>query len=137
MKLINWQFNQRLAYKLKNPKFIWGSSAILGGLVYFKVWLPLTNLGIPCPFYKLTGHFCPGCGMTRAISALLRGEFHLAWQYNMLVYLLPFVLAAYMTMKRLALRKQAEIMLYIVIFFIIVFGIIRNLSAFSFLAPIL
>jgi len=27
-----------------------------------------------CPFYALTGHYCPGCGATRAIAELLHGH---------------------------------------------------------------
>lgn len=135
MKLIKWQFNQTLANKMKNPKFIWGSSALLGGFLYFKIWLPLTHIGIPCLFFTVTGHFCPGCGMTRAISALLTCQFQLAWQYNMLVYILPIVLVIHFKMKRLGLTKQAEMMLYFVILFVIAFGVLRNLSGFNYLAP--
>ncbi len=28
----------------------------------------------PCPFYTLTGLYCPGCGGQRAFKALLRGD---------------------------------------------------------------
>ena len=39
--------------------------------------LLLARLGVPvCPMAALTGHPCPGCGMTRATLALLHG--HLA-----------------------------------------------------------
>src|SRR5690606_39963391 len=89
VKLIKWRFKDQLLPKMKNPKFIWGSSVLLGGAFYFKVWLPLTNLGIPCPFYKVTGHYCPGCGITRAISALLERDFKSAWHNNILLFIVP------------------------------------------------
>ena len=28
----------------------------------------------PCVFHKWTGYYCPGCGGTRAVKALLRGD---------------------------------------------------------------
>ena len=47
-----------------------------------------------CPFHAWTGLLCPGCGGTRAIAALLRGDLMAAWQLNSLVVaLLPFALA--------------------------------------------
>lgn len=39
----------------------------------------------PCFFAKITGRPCPGCGMTRAVAALLHGEWRQAMAYH------PFV----------------------------------------------
>ncbi|HCN78195.1 MAG TPA: hypothetical protein DIT13_13495 [Verrucomicrobiales bacterium] len=36
----------------------------------------------PCVFADVTGLPCPGCGMTRAASALLRGEWAEAWRFH-------------------------------------------------------
>jgi hypothetical protein len=35
----------------------------------------LQNHLIPCPFKKLTGIDCPGCGFQRSIIALIKGNF--------------------------------------------------------------
>ena len=35
-----------------------------------------------CLFRKTTGFLCPGCGMTRAADATLRGELAMAFRYN-------------------------------------------------------
>ncbi len=41
-----------------------------------KVFLYIRNLfPIPCILYTFTGFYCPGCGGTRAVSALLKGRF--------------------------------------------------------------
>lgn len=40
-----------------------------------------------CPFRYIWGVPCPGCGMTRALYALLRLRFIEAWNYHPLVYL--------------------------------------------------
>ena len=36
----------------------------------------------PCLFHTLTGFSCPGCGCTRAVIALLRGDFLQSLCYN-------------------------------------------------------
>jgi len=47
-----------------------------------------------CPFFEATGLLCPGCGGTRALAALLRGDIVGAWRLNaLLVSLLPFAAA--------------------------------------------
>lgn len=42
--------------------------------------------GYPCLFYIFTGAYCPGCGGTRAVRALFRGEIKRSFLYH------PFVL---------------------------------------------
>lgn len=39
-------------------------------------------LHIPCILWFLTGFYCPGCGGTRSIRALLDGNLWLALRYN-------------------------------------------------------
>src|SRR5215218_11212240 len=46
----------------------------------------------PCPFYKLTGCYCPGCGGTRALHHLLHGRVATAFDFNpLLIVALPFI----------------------------------------------
>lgn len=40
-----------------------------------------------CPFALLTGMACPGCGLTRAAAALVRGDVGAAWEFHPLVLL--------------------------------------------------
>ena len=42
-----------------------------------------------CPAVIITGFPCPGCGMTRAVFAILRGDFSAAWALH------PFAFALY------------------------------------------
>lgn len=46
------------------------------------LWRPSDNGIILCPFRALTGYPCPGCGMTRAFSAIAHGELWRAVRYN-------------------------------------------------------
>ena len=47
-----------------------------------------------CPFRAFTGYDCPGCGLTRALAALLAGDWHGAVHGNALVVgLAPALLA--------------------------------------------
>lgn len=46
----------------------------------------------PCPFHEITGLYCPGCGTTRALHALLHGSVQLALSMNpMAVFAVPAI----------------------------------------------
>lgn len=47
-----------------------------------------------CPFALLTGTACPGCGMTRAASHLLRGDLGTALTYHPLIPLAAVAVVA-------------------------------------------
>lgn len=62
--------------------------------VSFLAFVPPDGVGPTlCPVALLTGTACPGCGMTRAASALLRGDFDLAMRLHPLVLLILVQLA--------------------------------------------
>ena len=57
-----------------------------------------------CPFFALTGHYCPGCGATRAAAELLHGHLAAALHFNAAVtLLLPFAIAYFVLIYRTAL----------------------------------
>ena len=45
----------------------------------------LLGIGMPCAFHSLTGLYCPGCGGTRAVRALLSGHPVLSFLYHPVV----------------------------------------------------
>lgn len=86
----------------------------------------------PCPTNLLTHWHCPGCGTLRALHALAHGDFRAAFSQNALaMLLLPIALAGtlYPNVLRIPHLGQA------VFYSIIIFTILRNTEAFSFLAP--
>lgn len=62
----------------------------------YLIWLRITGMGIPCLFHTLTGLYCPGCGMTRALLAISRfdliGAFKAHWA---IVICMPFMFYLY------------------------------------------
>lgn len=52
-----------------------------------------------CPIRFFTGIACPGCGMTRALFALSRLDFPLAFEMHPLVFLLPVAVIVYFSRK--------------------------------------
>ena len=100
-------------------------------------WLPPTRYGFypRCPFFVLTSLECPGCGMTRALAALLHGQFALSWHYNPLALLLLPALAAYFATGYGRLIRHGEWSLprlpllipVAVLVSITLFGVARNL----------
>lgn len=60
-------------------------------LYFFLAYWILDRTGIGCVFVYFWGIPCPGCGMTRALLALLRLDFAAAFGYNPLIYAMPYV----------------------------------------------
>jgi hypothetical protein len=95
-----------------------------------------------CLFHKLTGLNCPGCGMTRALFALLHGHFLRALHDNALFVFSLAALAVWS--MRFIFRKlknqPAELklspkFLWGFLAVALVFAALRNLQEFSWLSP--
>lgn len=46
-------------------------------------------LGVGCPIRTVTGVPCPGCGLSRALAAVLRLDFAAAFAQNPMIFVLP------------------------------------------------
>ena len=67
--------------------FGWAAIAVLllvGVFVKVTGFNPLRLLG-PCLLHALSGYYCPGCGGTRAVKFLLRGEIVKSFCYHPIV----------------------------------------------------
>ena len=67
---------------------------IFGSLAAAAVFLHVTGIG--CPLRWMTGIPCAGCGMSRAVLALLHGHVREAASMHPLVFLLPPAAAAWL-----------------------------------------
>ncbi|MBQ9625524.1 MAG: DUF2752 domain-containing protein [Clostridia bacterium] len=100
------------------------------GILYFIFFIKF-EIGFPCVFYKITHLYCPGCGMTRSIVSLIKFNFYQAVRYNMLI-----VLAIPVGILLIIYKGKIPDRVYIILLVIvIIFGIMRNIPSFSFLAP--
>ena len=91
------------------------------------------GVGLPCPFYTLTGLLCPGCGVSRLCLALLRGDWAGAWAANPALCLLALPIGALLLCRavgyvkgRGSARWEARSWLTIAVL-LLVFGMARNL----------
>ena len=58
-------------------------------------------LTVGCPLRFLAGISCPGCGMSRAVEALLCFDFERAYLMHPLVFLLPVAVAVYFLRRKI------------------------------------
>ena len=67
---------------------------LLGLFILFAYWIITSCFSLPTCLIKLfCGFPCPGCGMTRALQSLIKGDFKLAYFYNPLIFFAPIVIA--------------------------------------------
>lgn len=110
--------------------------SLLVGLGVLYVLNPTEYTFMPqCPFRLLTGLSCPGCGIQRAVHALLHGRVAEAWSYNpFMVYSVPYALAVALTewvwrggrqaRWRRVFEGRVAVWLYLASF--CVWGVVRN-----------
>ena len=77
-----------------------------------------------CLFRFLTGISCPGCGMTRALTAILKLDFSLAFEMHPLVFLLPVAVLVYFS-KRLIPKEALRLLCCFALILLVAVYIIR------------
>ena len=115
---------------------------LVAGLGYYG-FIKLTGLGIPCLFNLTTGLHCPGCGLSRMCIALLQLDFVTAFQSNAFwLVALPYFAVwglikwiQYLKIGKTTSGRVENSVNMAIMVIAVIFGILRNLPAFSFLAP--
>ena len=127
--------------RLRRVLLLYGAVLLL--LLGYYAAVRLFHIGIPCLVYKIFGIYCPSCGVSRMCVALLRGDLVGGFRNN------PFAFFALPSLAVVLLRQTVlyvlrggqslsvieRVLLWGLFFASIVFGILRNIEAFSFLAP--
>lgn len=117
--------------------FLTVSFALIAATVFF--FDPARHTFYPvCQFHRLTGLNCPGCGMTRALYALLHGDLLTALHDNALFVLGIFAVATrglWFAVKKPATEFFRVKFLWPSLLAALVFTGLRNLPAFAFLSP--
>ncbi len=140
-----------LLYKnyIRWPLVILMILAVLLGLAYCYLIDPVASPGftMKCVTYEMTGYYCPGCGETRAVHALLHGHILEAFDYNLLLPFVAIVVAYYYFVGLTTLIRKKRVMwipesvpIWAAVLcgvVIIAFTILRNIPVwpFSILAP--
>ena len=125
------------------PRFVLVIPVLLVALLVFRILHPIWGSQLPsCPILLLTKQHCPGCGGTRAADALVHFQFTKAlgfhvWFTLMILIGLPllFWMAAKEKYPRIVGPRFHAGWLWFSFVSLILFGILRNMEAFSWLAP--
>ncbi|WP_307781211.1 DUF2752 domain-containing protein [Rhabdothermincola sediminis] len=115
------------------PLLLGGAIAV--GCAYVAIQNPNESSAYPqCPFKAMTGLDCPGCGMTRAVYALLHGDLLRAASHNLLlVVALPLLayLVGRWTLSSIGVTLRPAPtwrpwMTWSMLIFVLAFAVVRN-----------
>ncbi len=131
---------------MKKRLAFFGAAAVLAAaaLLYLYFTGDGEGAGIPCPIYALTGFYCSGCGASRALRAILHLDFYQALRYNaVFTVLLPFLGVYFFAVAISLVRFDKDVVsckipkgvVWAAVAVAILYGVLRNIPAFSFLAP--
>lgn len=95
---------------LEDRLYVVGWIFLLAGSIGIFIYLQLLLPNVPsppCVFFHILGIYCPGCGGTRALNALLHGRLLLSLWYHPLVLYTVVIFGGFMltqTMERIHIK---------------------------------
>lgn len=112
------------------------------GILYITVHRA-TGFHLSCPFYGLTGLYCPGCGVSRMLLDLLELDIASAFSANCVLFVMtPFIFAIGLKyILRYIISGKKEItpfdnrLSYAAVAVLIVFAVVRNAYHLDILIP--
>ncbi len=103
------------------------------GLGIFYALFLVDYFSVPCLFETVTGLYCPGCGITRAMISILNFKFIEALEYNKLAYLIIIVIGIgfyrmfYSYIFQKDLKPIPKVIIYSLLTIFLAYGILRNI----------
>ena len=127
--------------KKRNIKKIIKYISIILGILIYLILGHFFNIYIFCPIHEFTGLYCPGCGTTRMLIAILKLDFYQAFRFNPLLFILsPFFIFLFVDgiysnikKKKSLQQRMPSFIWYIALVITIAYMILRNI--FPYLAP--
>lgn len=118
------------------------AAIMVAGIIYYIIIRIIPP--IKCPIKRVTGLYCPGCGVTRMLVNLLDLEFYKAFRSNCAVFIsLPFLVAffgirgyGYIKNGKPTYNLPMKIIVAVLTVGFLIFAILRNIPLFSFLSPL-
>ncbi|MDF2825476.1 MAG: hypothetical protein K0R68_2884 [Mycobacterium sp.] len=118
-----------------------GTGAVFGGaLLYIGRSDPHRpgSLFPPCPFYALTGWYCPGCGGLRMTHDLLHGDVAAAVVDNVFVLVgLPLLALWVLVRRHRGQRVWSAVSVAVLVIAIVGWTVVRNLPGFPLVPTLL
>lgn len=120
------------------------SIGLLSVITVFFLLNKVYGVRLVCAFNEVTGLYCASCGMTRATLSFFKLDFYQAFRYNAFsIILLPIlflyfygeVYACYFNRNNFIANKIPTLFWIVLVSLMMFYGILRNISYFSFLAP--
>jgi len=130
--------------KKRSAVLIAAAALAAAALLYLYFTPEGAGAGIPCLVHYFTGFYCCGCGGSRALRSVLHFDFYQALRYNaVFTVLFPFLGVYFAALGISYVRfgkdkissKVPKGVVWVFVAFAVVYGILRNVPGFSFLAP--
>lgn len=118
-----------------NLTIIWIASLSIVALITFDI------IKFSCLIYKHTGLVCPSCGATRMVLALMDGNIYQAFRFNPYLLVTLAIPLIYLIdknikyIKKEKLGSKLDIVMFIYIITLLIYGLLRNIDTFSWMLP--
>jgi len=86
-----------------------GAVALIGIVLVYAVPIRISNLGWECWIHRTGGIYCPGCGITRAVFALIHGRVLLSACYHPVVLYAAVIYGIFMVRGAMAVCSRGRL----------------------------